>query len=132
MAMLTWNDSFSVQVEELDNQHKRLINLINQLHDAMIEGKGRNILASILDELVDYTQTHFTAEEVMMKKCDFPGLAEHKKAHEELTQQVKDFQERYNKGQVSVSVELLNFLHDWLVNHVLSMDKRYAPYLAKS
>lgn len=131
MAMITWNDTFSVQVEELDNQHKRLIGLINQLHDAMIEGKGRAVLASILDELVDYTQTHFATEEVMMKKCDYPGLAEHKEAHDDLTQKVKEFQERYRKGQVSVSVELMNFLHDWVVNHVLSMDKRYAPYLIK-
>ena len=131
MALITWNETFSVQVEELDNQHKRLIGLINQLHEAMIEGKGRSVLTPILDELMDYTQTHFTVEKVMMKKCSYPGLAEHKKAHDAFTQKVKEFQGRYQSGQVAISVDLMNFLHDWLVNHILSMDKRYAPYLIK-
>lgn len=131
MPLLTWKNDYSVQVEQIDEQHKRLVNLINQLYDALLEGKGKNSLAPILDELVDYTQTHFTTEEVMMKKCSYPKLEEHKTEHDTFTKTVKEFYARFQSGQAAISVELMEFLTSWLNNHILNVDKQYAPYLLK-
>jgi len=131
MPIIIWKDTYSVQIDELDNQHKRLIGLINQLYDAMLAGKGKSVNAPILDELVEYAQTHFISEELLMKKCQYPGLATHKEAHEQLTQKVEDFHTSYNAGKSSISIELMNFLNNWLTDHILTMDKKYVPYLLK-
>ena len=131
MALITWDDSYSVQVKDIDEQHLQLIYLINKMHDAMSTGQGKLILAEILEELVDYTKTHFSYEEQIMLKCQYPDFNAHKDAHEALTKKVMDFQKRYQAGQVALSVEMMNFLKDWLTNHIVETDKRYIPYLTK-
>ena|SRR5271157_3277584 len=131
MAMLNWSDEYSVMVKEMDEQHKKLVGMINDLHEAMKTGKGKDVMEKILKSLVDYTVTHFSSEEKLMQSNDYPGFLAQKSQHEALTKQVLDFQKKYHEGKAVVSVEIMNFLKDWLVNHITGSDKKYGPFLNK-
>jgi hemerythrin len=129
MPLFTWNDSYSVQVKAMDEQHKKLFALINQLHDAMAAGKARTMLGPILSELLDYTRTHFTAEEKALEKVAYPGLAEQKKEHAIFIGKIIEFQEKNEGGSLTASIETSRFLRDWLLNHIMVIDKKYSSYL---
>lgn len=128
MALLTWSDMYSVKVTDFDNQHKKLIDLINQLHDAMKAGKGKEAAGQVLNALVEYTQKHFAAEEGLMKLHAYPEYESHKKEHNTLVLQVLEFRKKFEASDVALSVEMLNFLRDWLLKHIQGVDKRYGPY----
>jgi len=129
MALLVWNDSYSVKVRRFDDQHKKLIDLVNQLHEAMKAGKGSAILNDVLGPLAAYTQTHFSEEERLMLYNGYPGYMEHKKAHDQLVAHVRDFQKQVEAGTASVSLGLMTFLKDWLLQHIQGVDRKYGPYL---
>jgi hemerythrin len=129
MALLTWGDKYSVGVREFDKQHQRLVEMINALHDAMSVGKGKDVLGTILEELIQYTANHFAAEERFMHSYRFQGYAAHKAEHEKLTTKVLDFQKDFAAGKIGVTVILMGFLRDWLTHHILESDKKYAVCL---
>ena len=129
MAIITWNDEFSVGIQLIDDQHKRLIEIINELHDAMGKGEGAKAQAHILAELVDYTAAHFKEEEKLFDLYDYPEKFAHKAVHDKLTQQVIDFQKDYENGKTIISLVLMNFLKNWLMDHILNVDKRYTEFL---
>lgn len=128
MALMDWNKELSVNVKEIDAQHKKLVDLINQLYDAMKEGKGAVASGKILSDLVKYTVEHFASEEKLMKQHGYPGYAEQRKAHEDLTRQVIDFKSQYDKGSISLTPKLMTFLRGWLSNHILITDKNYTVF----
>jgi hemerythrin-like metal-binding protein len=132
MPLINWTENLSTKIPSIDKQHKKLIELLNRLHDAMREGRGKEVLGTTLDELISYTKTHFTYEEELMKKANYPDLANHKKEHEQLVAKVLDLQKKYNSGSVTMTIETLNFLKDWLNNHILVSDKKYGPVLSAS
>lgn len=125
MAYVDWTPQLSVGVAAIDTQHKKLVGMVNEMYDAMMSGKGTEISRKILDELVDYTVVHFADEEKYMKQFDFKEYPSHKLEHENLVAQVKKYQQDVAAGKVFISIELLNFLRDWLANHILVTDKRY-------
>lgn len=129
MALLTWNDSYSVKVRQFDDQHKKLVEMINSLHDAMKVGKGRETMDIILKSLIDYTKTHFADEERLMTQHQFPGYEKHKKEHNLLTIQAQEINKQLEAGTFVVSQELLTFLREWLVKHIQGEDKQYGPFL---
>ena len=129
MELLKWANEYSVKIQAIDNQHVKLVNLINQLHSAMKEAKGKEVVGKIIEELVAYTKFHFTAEEKIMQDNNYPGFPAHKKEHENLTKKVIEFQDNYNNGRAPLSMEIMQFLKDWLVNHIMKVDKEYSPYL---
>ncbi len=130
MPLVTWNENLSVGVVSIDDQHKKLVTLLNQLHDGMIAGKGRDVLANVLKGLVDYTKTHFKYEEELFTRAGYPGAASHKKDHAELIQRVIDIHQKYNMtGPAALTIPVMNFLKDWLTNHIQGSDKRYVPHL---
>jgi len=130
MALITWNENFSINIAEIDSQHKKLIELINELHEAMKVAKGKDVMGNILSELVNYTVYHFGTEEKLFQKHGYPEFVSHKKRHDDLTKQVKDTADKFNKGGNIITVDVMNFLKDWLQNHILTVDKRYAPFLS--
>ncbi len=132
MPILNWSEELAVDIPELDDQHKQLIALINRLHDAMSEGRGKKVISGVLEELISYTKTHFVFEEKLMTEAKYLGLASQQHEHKILTQQVLDFQKRYENGEIAITVEISNFLKDWIVNHVKKMDKAYSSALRKS
>ncbi len=127
MALLTWSDKFSVNVKQFDDQHKKLIDIVNRLHDAMKVGKGKEVLGEVLNALITYTQTHFAAEEKLMKGNNYPAYEQHKKEHNQLVMQVLDVQKQF-QGGVALSQPVMSFLKSWLENHIQGTDRQYGPF----
>ncbi len=131
MAFLQWKEEYSVQVTELDQQHRKLIDLINQLHDAMATGSSSKVMGEILNELYQYTQTHFSTEEQLFRQYNYPGELVHKVEHQKFIEKVNSVQQKYQKSQMGLSTDLMIFLKDWLTHHILETDQRYSSFLNK-
>lgn len=129
MDLITWNEALSVNIKEINDQHKKLINMINDLNSAMGSGKGKEIMGNVLTGLVDYTKNHFATEEGLMQKYLYPGYLTHKAEHDKLTQQVLDIVTKFKEGKSIVTVEVMNFLKNWLSNHIQAVDKKYTSHL---
>lgn len=129
MAMMEWSSALSVSVKQFDDQHKKLVAMVNQLHDAMKVGKGGEVLGPILNSLISYTASHFADEERLMLQNGYPDLAKHKAEHDKLTSQVLDLQKQYQATNMGLSMAVMAFLRDWLVNHIQGEDKKYGPFL---
>ena len=128
MAYLNWSDSYSVNVQEIDNQHKNLINMINTLHDAMLENKGRETHCSIIGAMVSYANIHFETEEKYMRRFGFTDYPSHKIEHDQFTVKALDLKERSENDGFILTLEILTFLKKWLQDHILGTDMRYAPH----
>jgi len=129
MALLTWDSAYSVGVRSMDSQHTTLFDMLNDLHAAMMKGQAKGVTGQLLQKLLEYTQQHFSAEEAMMAATKYPGLGRHHELHAALTRQVKEFADRYERGESTLNVHLLNFLRDWLTNHIQKEDREYGPWL---
>jgi hemerythrin len=123
-----WSTWLSTGVEKFDEQHKKLIGMVNDLHNAMSEGKGEDVMLEIINGLIAYTVDHFNDEEEFMTANKFSGYAEHKKEHEDLKSTVTGFMVKYNNHEVS-TLDLYEFLTNWVTNHILVTDKKYGPSL---
>ncbi len=129
MPLINWSENYSVSVKEIDSQHKKLVDLINNLHEGMKHGKGKEILGGVLNELVNYTAYHFSFEEKLFDKYLYPETIHHKREHQKLVEKVKSFANDFNNGRTTVSVDVMNFLKDWLINHIQGTDKKYSSFL---
>lgn len=128
MALFVWNDSYSVKVKELDSQHKMLIDTLNELHEAMMNREAKEVIGGILKGLADYVGVHFSYEENLMQKHGYPSLDEHKKAHQAFVQKVVEFKKKFDGGHLMLSMEVMNFLKDWLKNHIKGTDQKYSEF----
>jgi hemerythrin len=129
MAYFDWKAEYSVNVAMIDKQHKRLVELLNQLYDAMRDGKGNEVVGKVLDELVDYTKKHLGDEERLLQSNGYPAFVGHKAEHVRITAQVLEYQKQYKDGNVGISVKLGNFIKDWLIVHIQTVDKKYSSFL---
>ena len=128
MALINWSDSLSVNVNEIDLQHRKLIDMINELNEAMKIGKGKDSLGKIINGLISYTATHFKTEEQFFDKFGYPDTVNHKKEHVAFVKKVTDFQDGFEKKNLAVTMEVMNFLSDWLRNHIKGTDKKYSKF----
>jgi len=126
MAFFEWKDSMTVGHQMIDRDHRMLIQYVNEMHIAMMAGKGKDAVGGILNKLVAYTKEHFGREEIVWRAGHYAGLEKHKKEHAGLLKTVGDFKVKYEKGTAALSIELMNFLRDWLNNHILKEDKAAA------
>jgi len=129
MSIFQWKEEFSVDHAEIDTQHKRLFQLADELHRAMTEGKGGAAVGQTLTNLVEYTKHHFACEERLMQLHDYPEYAEHKAFHDDLTARVLEFQRGFQAGRSVVTIELFQFLKDWLSHHIGDTDRKVSVYL---
>ncbi len=131
MAYLEWNDNYSVGIKAMDDHHKKLFDIVNELHTGMSSGSTDETLRKVLSELTDYTKYHFTEEENLMSKYDYPKLSSQKKAHDKLIETLQDLQQQFDerKGEMTVIMKMQDFLRSWLLNHIIGSDKKYGPYL---
>ncbi len=129
MALFTWNDSYSVKVALCDQQHKKLYEIINELADAMRVGKGNEIVSKTVGELLQYTRTHFQQEEALLKRANYPQLAPHQEQHKKFVADVEGLLKQTREGRAANSIQVLNLLRDWLVNHIQKTDKAYSDCL---
>jgi len=130
--LIEWSDELSVGIQEIDEQHKVLVGLVNEMDDAIHEHRASEINEEILQRLAEYTKIHFAVEESLFRIFDYPGYEAHKKQHDELLQEVVDLQRKIKEGKGSINFQLLHFLKMWLTQHIMDSDKEYAPYLLKS
>jgi hemerythrin len=128
MGIVQWDETLSVGVREIDAQHQRLLALINDLHEAMKEGKSREMLGQVVSRLKDYARTHFSTEEKFMRQTAFPGFEEHRIQHDKFIEKVLDFELEMNEGRTS-PLEVARFLMDWYIRHVKGTDRLYAGHL---
>jgi hemerythrin-like metal-binding protein len=129
MALLEWNESLSVNIKAIDEQHQKLVGILNSLYDAMRAGKSKEVLGVILDELVNYAVYHFNTEEELMTKFEFPLYDEHFQEHSSFKAKAADLVSRYENSTAIISIEVINFLRDWVNTHILDTDKKYQVFL---
>ncbi|OUD12891.1 bacteriohemerythrin [Thioflexithrix psekupsensis] len=127
--LVEWTEELSVGIQEIDEQHKILVSLLNRMHEGIIMGQDKQVINGILNELAQYTVIHFAVEESLMRIFDYPEYDLHKKHHEELTHQVIELQAKLKIDQDAISMEVLHFLRHWLTYHILGDDKKYGPFL---
>jgi hemerythrin-like metal-binding protein len=128
MAFFNWSDNLSVGVKASDDDHKKLIEMLNRLHVGMKSGQGKEVVGKVLDGLVSYTKFHFAREEEFFAKTGYPAV-EHKKEHMDLVKKAEELQSRYKSGEAALSIETLDFLKDWLTIHIQGTDKKYSSHL---
>lgn len=129
MALIRWDDRLALNVSEIDRQHQKLVELMNDLDAAMRLGRGNEVVGRILDGLINYTQYHFDAEEALLEEHGYPGTPTHKHEHGAFVRKMADFKVDYAAGQASLSIGVMTFLSDWLRNHIMGTDREYAPHL---
>lgn len=132
MSLIEWSDDLSVGIHEIDDQHKKLIGLINGLHDAMKAGQAKQALEKTLNDLADYAVYHFRTEETYMKKFGYPEFASHKLLHSAFVKKVTDFQADFRAGKLGLSMDLMHFLRDWLTTHIKGTDRQYTALFKKN
>jgi len=128
MALFVWNDSYSVKVNRCDQDHQKLFSILNSLHEAMRVGKGSAIIATVLDELSDYTNVHFQAEEGLLQQSKYPGLRPHQAEHKKFVDRINEFQTDLSAG-IGTSISVVEFLKDWLATHIKKIDQQYSAHL---
>ena len=128
--LIEWTEKYELGDEVIDFQHKKLVLLLNQLHDALESQTAELLVEIALDELVKYTKTHFTQEESIMEDEDVPSamVDPHKKAHRGFVKKIEDFKSDYNAGKAEVTQGIIDFLKDWLVNHIMVTDKELVEH----
>lgn len=151
MAFIEWDDTYSVNFAQIDQQHQRLFDMINQLHVATtrqraqgtVTGDGQEqetiasvvrelaTMADVLDELLSYVYYHFSAEENLMLARSYPDYAVHKSAHTRFSERVQTFKQDFDEGGAVSSGEIVEFLKDWLTNHILIVDKKLGRFLSE-
>lgn len=131
MPLPAWNDKYSVGVKSIDEQHNVLFDALNDLHAAMMKGQAKQMTEPLLQNLLTYTREHFSAEKAMLMAAKYPAIPDHRARHRVFTDQIQDYIERFQRGEVALNIQLLNFLRDWLSTHILVEDQAYRPWLAE-
>ncbi|PCI54121.1 MAG: hemerythrin [Gammaproteobacteria bacterium] len=130
MALIEWTAELSVGIDSIDEQHKKLVNMINALNDAMLTNSSHELLGKIFTGLAAYTHKHFAYEENMFAEYGYSDSEEHKRQHNELIAQVVELKENFIKNpQGTINTDLMLFLKRWLTNHIMRTDKEYAEFL---
>ncbi|MBN2841890.1 MAG: hemerythrin family protein [Sedimentisphaerales bacterium] len=125
MAIMNWTDSLSVGVNEIDNQHKTIINIINRIFELVDSGDAREKMTNLMPELYWYASEHFKDEELFMFETSFPGRAEHKELHDKMLAEIKSIMDNLDH-ELSNPARLAEFLKYWLTDHIVIHDKAYA------
>ena len=128
MALFEWSSELSVNVAEIDAQHKQLIGMINNLNEAMKQRKGKEVMDKTLADLFAYAQKHFALEEGYFTRFAYPQAQAHKAKHTAFVEKVYDFKEDYTAGKLSITLDVMTFLKDWLKGHIQGEDKKYGPF----
>jgi len=127
--LMTWTDDLSVGVRLIDEQHKVLLGLINELHAGMRARKSDAVLVGVVERLKEYTVKHFGQEEEYFDRYGYSETKAHKEIHAKLVRQVLDFEAALKSGKAKVTMEIMRFLKDWLVQHIMGTDKKYSTFL---
>ncbi len=122
MPFIEWSDDLSVGIEEIDQQHSSLVDIVNELDEAMRQGRGTRIMSAILGRLTSYTQEHFACEETLMEQHGYDGLQLHRSQHRQLLEKVQHFGRQSATGEMRITRDVMEFLKYWLCSHIMKED----------
>ena len=128
MPLIEWNSSLVLGIDEIDQQHKQWIEIINNLDDALMNRSGSKTLVQLAREMVGYTSYHFAEEEQFMKAIGYPGLDQHIALHKDFTAQVKTLKDELESGQFVSETSVMSTMKRWLEDHIKTVDRLYVPY----
>ena len=129
MALLVWQDDLNIGIDVIDQQHRRIVEMLNHLHVAQA-GLQTAVVAEVIDEVVDYTMSHFAFEEELMEEAGYPFCAAHKRVHEIFIKRVAEYRLRFQAGEDVVD-ELKSMLSRWLFNHIRNDDRAYSEQVRR-
>ncbi|MEN3046748.1 MAG: bacteriohemerythrin [Candidatus Hydrothermales bacterium] len=132
MSFIKWDEKFAIGIREIDEQHKKFFEILNELHSAMWQGKGKEIIDKVLNELKNYSEYHFNTEENFMNRYNYQEFQKHKDEHEFFKTKIKEVLDKHEKRLLGISIEVLYFMKNWLTNHILNTDKKLSTLLQKS
>jgi hemerythrin-like metal-binding protein len=125
MALITWGPKLEIGIGIIDSQHRRLVNLINQLDEALEEGRGADVVGKTLEGLIDYTHTHFRTEQELLKEHDYEDYNLHCREHRIFTDQIEIYRDRLDAGSLRISKDVMGYMRGWLLTHIGSSDRAY-------
>lgn len=126
---MKWNEKYCIDVADVDSQHQELFRKANLFIFSVKHGEGDKQIGKVLKDLVEYTKVHFKDEEHLMERFKYPELFEHKHQHHQLTEEIVKVLKRIKAGQRYSPIELIRFLEDWLVHHILEEDMKIGKFL---
>ncbi len=129
MPQFKWDSTYSVKVKRFDDDHQELFRILNTLYDGMMARRGQEVLHNVLNELLQYTEKHFAGEEAVMRSAGYPQLQAQIEQHRRFTDKIKEVSAKYKSGGIGMTVDVLDFLTDWLAKHIVGMDKQYSQFL---
>ena len=129
MALFAWNDDLNVGNRFIDDDHKKLVTMVNSFHDAMEQGRGNDVIGKVLHNLVIYTKEHFSREEAEMQRIKYPKYLAHKLEHDKLIKEVAELQTGFTSGKTMLTMKISKFLRDWLLTHIKQTDQQLAEAL---
>jgi hemerythrin len=132
MAFLTWDEDFSVKIKSIDEQHNKLIELINNFYENIESSSNNDNILKLIGGLKDYTQIHFATEEKYMLRHNYSDYNAHKKEHDMFVSKIRAIEEKIRQGKLVVSFEITGFLKDWLKNHIQITDKKYSSFFIEN
>ena len=129
---IKWRDEFSVGLEEIDNQHKELINMINELYTSFMNKEHNSKIEEIVQRMTDYTVMHFSTEEKYFTAYNYVDSKEHIEQHKAFVEKVADFKSKLENRTATLTFKIISFLQEWLLNHILKEDTKYKPMLKEA
>ena len=130
---VTWSESYSLGIRQIDDQHKELLLFVNELFNNSAEGEIMDgaYFRGVIQQMVHYIKNHFSTEEKYMLAMNYPGFAAHKKVHDEFILTIIKTAKDYDAGKRLMPEKLAYFLKDWVLSHVAVMDLQYAHHYRK-
>jgi len=128
-VLIKWNSTYELGIKEVDEQHMKLVDIINDFYNAFATAQAHEKIGGIIDELVNYTVFHFTSEEEIFSNSNYPDTEKHKEKHKEFVDEMKRYHQEVKDGNMTTTYDLMTFLRDWLIKHIMGTDRTYLPYV---
>jgi hemerythrin len=128
--MIEWTIEYSVNYPSIDEEHKKLFSLLDNFYTSLQSGSSKEELVRLIKGLLDYANEHFKNEEAYMKSIGYPSFERHRAEHQAFIEKTDDFYEKISSGKLILSVEVTNFIKNWITHHIKSEDKQYAKFAA--
>lgn len=127
--MVQWSDNLALNIDDIDQQHMKFLEIVNELLVAMRNKKSKEVQSEIIDQLISYAFYHFTKEERYLDESNYPEIKQHKLEHEKFVDKIIKFKKDYDDSKITLSIDMINFMNNWWVNHIKVSDRKYLPYV---
>lgn len=130
MVLIKWSEErYRLGIREVDHQHRRLLDVISGLQDAVSDGLAKDVVCNLLSVMEEYSRSHFSYEEELMLSCKYPGYGNKKRSHESFIRQIETLSREYRLGNMTISLGTMRFLREWLDHHIVEEDRLYSPLI---